>query len=113
MRDPVFDWFGGGWLGGRLDGLLKLIEIGDAATRYVPAYGPVVDRASLQGEHDMLLKLFDRFVEHIRLGETARDMLEAGIHEGLGRELTDPSRLIRDCYEGFWAHHNTLMHDIV
>jgi glyoxylase-like metal-dependent hydrolase (beta-lactamase superfamily II) len=112
-RDPVLDWYGGGWLGGRLDAQARLLEIGDGNTRYLPAFGPVVGRAEVQAEHDMLLALFDRFVQHIRLGKTARDLFEEGIHEGLGREFADPARLIRDCYEGFWAHHNTLVNDIV
>ena len=37
--DPVLDWFGGGWLGGRVDAQKKLLELGDARTRYVPAFG--------------------------------------------------------------------------
>ena len=113
VRDPVLDWYGGGWLGGRLDAQERLLAIGNARTRYVPAYGPVIGRAELQAEHDMLLTLFDRFVEHIRLGKTARDMFAEGLHAGLGREFADPARLIRDCYEGFWAHHNALVNDIV
>lgn len=112
-RDPVFDWFGGGWLGGRLDALAKLLEISDAQTRFVPGRGPVVGRAEIQAEHDMLQDLFERMVEHLRLGETPRDMLEAGVLDGLGREFTDPFRLLYDLQKGFWAHHNTLMHDIV
>ena len=112
-RDPVLDWYGGGWLGGRLDALERLLEIGDRNTRYLPAFGPVVGRAEVQAEHDILLALFDRFVEHIRLGKTARDMFQEGMHEGLGRDFADPARLIRDCYEGFWAHHNALVNDIV
>jgi len=112
-RDPVLDWYGGGWLGGRLDALERLLELGDRNTRYVPAFGPVVGRAEVQAEHDLLLALFDRFVEHIRLGKSARDLFEEGIHAGLGREFADPARLIRDCYEGFWAHHNALVNDIV
>lgn len=111
--DPVFDWYGGGWLGGRLDALLALLEISDQYTRFVPAHGPVVGRAEVQAEHEMLLELFDRMVEHLRLGETPRDMLEAGVLEGLGREFDDPHGLLYDLQKGFWAHHNTLMHDIV
>jgi cyclase len=29
-RDPELDWFGGGWLGGRVDALERLLEISDA-----------------------------------------------------------------------------------
>lgn len=112
-RDPVFDWFGGGWLGGRLDSLDRLLEASNANTRFVPSYGPIVDREAVQVERDMLQTLFDRIVEHIRLGETARDMQVAGVLDGLGREFSDPYRLLYDLQKGFWAHHNKLMHDIV
>ena len=111
--DPALDWFGGGWLGGRLDAQAKLLALSDNATRFVPSFGPVVGRAEVQAEHDMLLELFERMVEHLRLGETPRDMLETGVLEGLGRTFDDPYRLLYDLQKGFWAHHNALMHDIV
>lgn len=112
-RDPVFDWYGGGWLGGRLDSIELLLQSSDADTRFVPSHGPVVDRAGVEAERDMLQTLFDRIVEHIRKGETARDMLELGVLDGLGREFADPYRLLYDLQKGFWANHDKLMHDIV
>lgn len=113
VRDPVLDWFGGGWLGGRLDAQERLLQISNADTRFVPSYGPVVGRAEVEAERDLTAALFDRFVEHVRLGDTAEDMLAADAHEGLGREFEDPYKLLYDVHKGFWAHHNTLMHDIV
>ena len=113
VRDPVLDWFGGGWLGGRLDAQARLLEMSDAQTQFVPSYGPVVGRAEIQAEHDMTAALFDRFVEHVRLGDSAEDMLAAGAHQGLGREFENPYTLLYDVHKGFWAHHNKLMHDIV
>jgi glyoxylase-like metal-dependent hydrolase (beta-lactamase superfamily II) len=112
-RDPVFDWFGGGWLGGRVDSLALLLARSDANTRFVPSYGPVVGRADAQAEHDMLLELFDRMVVHVRLGESSEDMLAAGVLEGLGRTFEDPAGLLYSLHKGFWAHHNKLTHDIV
>jgi glyoxylase-like metal-dependent hydrolase (beta-lactamase superfamily II) len=112
-RDPVFDWFGGGWLGGRVDALARLLAISDRATRFVPSYGPVVGRAELQAEHDVMLDLFERMVVHVRLGESATDMLAAEALKGLGRTFADPSKLLYDVHKGFWAHHNKLMPDIV
>ena len=111
--DPIFDWFGGGWLGGRIDALARLLELGNDATRFVPGNGPVVSRAAIQTEHDTMLELFERMVEHIRLGESPEDLLETGVLEGLGRSFNDPYRLVYDLHKGFWAHHNKLMHDIV
>src|SRR5712671_5159993 len=53
LKDPVLDWFGGGWLGGRVDAQEKLLKLSDEKTRIVPSYGPVVGRAELQAELDM------------------------------------------------------------
>ena len=113
VRDPVFDWFGGGWLGGRVDALARLLELGDINTRFVPSHGPLVNRTELQAEHDMMLEFFERMVEHVRLGESAKDMVEAGVLDGLGRSFSDPYRLLYDTHKGMWAHHNKLMPDIV
>jgi cyclase len=113
QRDPVLDWFGGGWLGGRVDSLKKLLELGDARTRYVSSVGPVVGRAEVQAEHDWLLAIFDRMVVNLRLGQTADDMLKAGLLDGLPRTFEDPAKFLYDAHKGFWAHHNKLMNDIV
>jgi glyoxylase-like metal-dependent hydrolase (beta-lactamase superfamily II) len=113
QRDPVLDWFGGGWLGGRVDALAKLLALGDARTRYVPSYGPVVGRAEVQAEHDLMKTIFDRMVVNLRLGQTAEDMLKAGVLDGLPRKFEDPGKFLYDAHKGFWAHHNKLMNDIV
>jgi len=113
VRDPELDWFGGGWLGGRVDSLALLLEISDADTRFVPSYGGVLGRADIQAEHDMMLVLFERMVEHVRLGESAEDILAAGVLDDLGRTFDDPLKLLYDLHKGFWAHHNTLSPDVV
>ncbi len=113
QRDPVLDWFGGGWLGGRVDALAKLLALGDARTRYVPSYGPVIGRAEVQAEHDLMKTIFDRMVVNLRLGQTADDMLKAGLLDGLPRTFDDSSRFLYDAHKGFWAHHNKLVNDIV
>jgi glyoxylase-like metal-dependent hydrolase (beta-lactamase superfamily II) len=113
QRDPTLDWFGGGWLGGRVDALKKLLEIGDARTRYVPGAGPVVGRAEVQAEHDLMLTIFERMVVNLRLGQTPEDMRAAGVLDGLPRTFEDPAKFLYDAQKGFWAHHNKLMHDIV
>ncbi len=113
VRDPSFDWFGGGWLGGRVDSLALLLEATDADTRFVPATGPVVGRAELEAEHDTMLAFFELMVEQVRLGLTARDIHESGVLATIGRDFDDPYQLLYDTHKGFWAHHNKLMPDIV
>jgi len=112
-RDPVLDWFGGGWLGGRVDALSVLLALGNADTRYVPSFGPVIGRAEVQAEHDLMLTIFDRMVVNLRLGQTPADMLGAGVLDSLPRTFADPAKFLYDAQKGFWAHHNKLMHDIV
>jgi len=112
-RDPVLDWFGGGWLGGRVEALEKLLEVSGEETRIVPSYGPVVGRVELQAEYDMTLVLFDRMLELVRKGMSAQDMLDAGLMEGLYRRFDDPFRFAYDAYKGYWAHHNSLAPDLL
>ncbi len=112
-NDPALDWFGGGWLGGRVDALQKLLALGDARTWYVPGIGPPVQRAAVQAEHDLLLAIFDRMVVNLRLGQTSEDMLKAGLLDGLPRTFEDPAKFLYDAHKGFWAHHNKLVNDIV
>ncbi len=112
-RDVELDWWGGGWLGGRVDSLKQLLDLTNAQTKFVPSYGDVVGRAAVQAEHDMCELLFDRFFERIRKGETNEDMLAAGIMEGTGRTWNDPAKFVHDAHKGFWGHNNTLSHDIV
>jgi glyoxylase-like metal-dependent hydrolase (beta-lactamase superfamily II) len=113
QRDPVLDWFGGGWLGGRVDALKHLLEISDGETKFVPSYGPVIGRAEVQAEHDMMLVLFERMVERVRKGESAEDILAAGVLDDLGRTWSDPLKFLYDAHKGLWAHHNTLSPDVV
>ena len=111
--DPQLDWFGGGWLGGRVEALEKLLQMSDAETRIVPGRGPVVSRAEVQAEFEMCLVLFDRMLEMIRRGMSAQDMLDDGLLLGINRTFHDPYRFAYDAYKGFWAHHNTLGADVL
>ncbi|HMB73589.1 MAG TPA: MBL fold metallo-hydrolase [Gammaproteobacteria bacterium] len=113
LRDPMLDWFGGGWIGGRLDSLALLLEVSDAQTRFVPSYGPLVGRDYVEREHQLMTTVFDRMVEFIRMGMSAEDCIEAGVMDGLGREFQAPLAFIDATHRSLWAHHNTLSHDIV
>jgi glyoxylase-like metal-dependent hydrolase (beta-lactamase superfamily II) len=113
LKDPVLDWFGGGWLGGRVDSQEKLLKLSDEKTRIVPSYGPVVGRAELQAEFDMTRTLFDRMLDLVRKGMSAQDALDAGLMKGLSRTFRDPYRFAYDAHKGFWAHHNSLAPNVL
>lgn len=113
MRDPVIDWYGGGWLGGRIDSLKRLLDLSDDQTRFVPSYGPIVDRDYVQAEHDLMVSLFDILFERVRAGESAADVNRSGALDALPRRFDDPAKLLYDMHKSMWGHYNTLSHDIV
>jgi glyoxylase-like metal-dependent hydrolase (beta-lactamase superfamily II) len=113
VRDPELDYFTGAWLGGRVDALTRLLTLSDADTRIVPGFGPVVGRADLMAERDVLKTIYDRAVDRIRQGDAAADMLDAGVMNGLTRTWKDPRKFLYDVQKGLWAHHNKLNPNVV
>ena len=112
-RDPELDWFTGAWIGGRVDAMARLLTMCDDGTRIVPGYGPVMTKAQLQVEHDVMKTIYDRVFDLVRKGDESADMLKAGVLNGLPRTWKDPQRFLYDVQKGLWAHHNKLAADVV
>jgi cyclase len=113
LRDPAHDWYAGGWLGGRVDALDDLLELADSDTRIVPAYGPVMSRAELQAERDMMWHLYERTAELVNAGRSAEDLLAAGVLDEVDRRFEDPYRFLYDVAKGLWAHYTNFGGNVV
>ena len=113
LLDPVLDWYTGGWLGGRVDAMDDLLALANDETRIVPAYGPVMTRAQLQAERDMMSRLYDRTTLLTTQGRSARDMLDAGVMKEVSRTFQDPYRFLYDVSKGHWAHYTNFGGNIV
>jgi cyclase len=111
--DPELDWFAGGWLGGRLDALTLLHKLADDRTRIVPAYGPVIARAELQSELDLLQTVYTRMTDDLRKGFSAQDMVDAGVLNGLARTWKDPKKFVYDAFKGLWGYQDSIAPNIV
>jgi len=111
--DPGFDWYGGGWIGGRVDALNHILSLCDAQTKVVPAYGQVVTRAHVEAERDLMQFMYETLVDQIRKGFDASDSLASGVMDNLPRRLDDPYRFLYSAHKGLWAHHNKLEPNIV
>ncbi|HEU4687276.1 MAG TPA: MBL fold metallo-hydrolase [Vicinamibacterales bacterium] len=112
-RDPELDYFTGAWIGGRVDAMDRLLDLCDDRTRVVPGFGPVMTKAELKAERDVMKTVYDRTVDQVREGDDATDMLKAGVLNGLARTWKDPQRFLYDVQKGLWAHHNKLSPNVV
>ena len=112
-RDPELDYFTGAWIGGRVDAMDRMLSLCDEGTRVVPGFGPVMTKAELKAERDMMKTVYDRTVDQVREGDDAADMLKAGVLNGLARTWKDPQRFLYDVQKGLWAHHNKLSPNVV
>jgi glyoxylase-like metal-dependent hydrolase (beta-lactamase superfamily II) len=112
-QDPALDYFTGAWIGGRVDALDRLLELTKDDTRIVPGYGPVMSRADLKAERDVMKTIYDRAVDRVREGDSEEDMLETGVLKGLARTFKDPKAFIYAVHKGLWAHHNKLNANVV
>jgi cyclase len=113
QRDPELAWFEGGWLGGRVDSLAKLLAIGNAETRIIASTGGVIARAEVKTEHAAMVTAFERVSETFRKGYTTEDMQKARLLDGLPRTWADPDKFIYAAHKGIWAHYNKISHTIV
>jgi cyclase len=117
LRDPALDWYAGGWIGGRADALADLVELAKDDTKIVPAYGPVITRAQLTTERDMMQYLYTRTTELTDHGRSARDMLNEGVMNEVSqkfhRTFQDPYRFLYDVSKGLWAHYTNFGGNIV
>jgi cyclase len=113
LRDPALDWYAGGWIGGRVDAMDNLLKLANDETKIVPAYGPVMTRAQLQTERDMMRHLYDRTTELTDHGRSAQDMLDEGVMKEVNRKFDDPYRFLYDVSKGLWAHYTNFGGNIV
>lgn len=113
LRDPALDYFTGAWIGGRLDAMDTILKLGNEQTRIVPAAGPVMTRAEFKAERDMMEEVRSRVWKRTLQGDAPKDMLEAGVLNGLSRTWKDPLKFLNDAAKGMFAHHNKLDPSVV
>ena len=113
VRDPELDWYAGGWIGGRADAMDLLVKLANDDTKIVPAFGPVMTKAQLQAETQMMKHLYDRTTELTDHGRSAKDMLDEGVMNDIGRKFDDPYKFLYDVSKGLWAHYTNFGGNIV
>jgi len=108
LRDPALDYFTGAWIGGRVDAMDAILSLSNDETRIVPAAGLPMTRAEFKNEREMMEEVRSRIWARTLKGDSAREMLDGGVLNGLRRTWTDPYKFLYDAAQGMFAHHNKL-----
>ena len=101
---PVVDYITGGWIGGMVGGVQRLLTLADERTRIVPARGPVLGYADLKVQFQMYATLYERLTGLLNKGRgpdeavAARPTQEFDAHMGNGDEF------VRRAFESMWAY---------
>jgi glyoxylase-like metal-dependent hydrolase (beta-lactamase superfamily II) len=101
---PLIDWSTGGWLGGMVDGIQRLIDMSDESTRFVPESGPVLTRADLERQHAMYTTIMDRLREHLYASHGPEEIAAAKPTAEFDEEMGDPTQFVKMAFESFWYH---------
>lgn len=101
---PILDYVTGGWIGGMQTALTDLLKVAKEDTRIVPGSGPVVSRADLQVESEMMNTMRDRLVNLMRQGMGPSDMIAAQPAKEFDSKWGKPDLFIRNAYRGMWGH---------
>jgi glyoxylase-like metal-dependent hydrolase (beta-lactamase superfamily II) len=108
LRDPSLDYFTGAWIGGRVDAMDVILMLSSEQTMIVPAAGLPMTRAEFKAERDLMEEVRSRVWKRTIQGDSPREMLEAGVMNGLPRTWKDPYKFLYDVAKGMFAHHNKL-----
>ena len=101
---PILDYTTGGWIGGLSDASKTLVEQAGAQTRVIPGSGPVQAKADLEAQAEMCATMRQRFVQMMRKGMSAKDMLAEAPTKEFDARWGDPELFITNAYPGLWGH---------
>ena len=104
-RLPILDWTCGGWIGGMQEAHRTLLGLASDSTKIVPGSGPVISKAELQANLDVLTKVRDQLVKLMKQGMGPQDLIAAkAMMDFTGQLAGDPDVFIFTAYRGLWAH---------
>ena len=104
-RLPVLDFPTGGWIGGMQEAHRTLLRLANDTTKIVPATGPVMTKAEVQANLDILTKVREQLVKLMKQGKGPQDMIDAkAVKDFEGQLAGDPDQFLFTAYRGLWAH---------
>jgi glyoxylase-like metal-dependent hydrolase (beta-lactamase superfamily II) len=102
---PVIDWQTGGWIGGLVGGIDRLLKQADDATRIVPADGVILSKSQLQVQREMYFTVFDNLVKLLVKGLGPDEVVALKPAQAYAGQMGDPDVFVRASFKSLWGHY--------
>lgn len=101
---PVVDWPTGGWIGGIVGGLQRLLTLANDQTRIVPGRGPVLSLADIQSQAVMYGTIYERLTQLLNKGRGPTEAVDARPTKEFDARMGNPDEFVRRAFESLWAY---------
>ena len=101
---PVVDWTSGGWIGGIVGGLQRLLPIVNEETRIVPGRGPVLTLTDLKVQLEMYGTIYDRLTGLLNKGRGPSEAVDAKPTKEFDAQMGNGDEFVRRSFESLWAY---------
>jgi len=101
---PVVDWTTGGWIGGIVGGMQRVLTLVNEETRIVPGRGPVLTLADLKVQFEMYQAIYDRLSKLLNSGRGPTEAVEAKPTKDFDAKMGNPDEFVRRAFESLWAY---------
>jgi cyclase len=101
---PVVDWATGGWIGGIVGGVQRLLTLANEETRIVPARGSVLTLADLKTQYEMYGTIYERLTRLLNTGRGPDEAVAARPTKEFDDRMGNPDVFVRRAFESLWAY---------
>ena len=101
---PAVDWTTGGWIGGMVGGLQRVLSLTNEKTRIVAGRGPVLSVEDLKKQFDMYQTLYDRLTQLLNKGRGPGEAVEARPAKEFEAQYGNADEFVRRSFESLWAY---------
>ena len=101
---PVVDWTTGGWIGGMVGGLQRLVPLVNQDTRIIAAHGGVLTAADLKTQLEMYGTIYDRLTQLMNKGRGPTEAVEAKPTKEFDAQMGNGDEFVRRAFESLWAY---------
>jgi cyclase len=101
---PTVDYITGGWIGGMVGGVQRLLALANEQTRIVPAHGPVLTLADLKAQAGMYGTIYERLSTLLNRGRSPSEAVAAKPTKEFDAQMGNPDEFVRRAFESLWAY---------